>query len=131
MKFSVIVNYNTMSPSRGQRLPLALKEKMNSHIDQLTKGLLSLVLIIMFTAALVAGQARANLTAEVSPGSDIALATRMRVILDSESLQKILWLPRAIDTILALPTDIEPRIYERSLRTGNAENAGSDGSSAQ
>ena len=131
MKFSVIVNYNTMSPSRGQRLPLALKEKMNSHIDQLTKGLLSLALIIMFTAALVAGQARANLTAEVSPGSDIALVTRMSVILDSESLQKIRWLPHAIDTILALPTDIEPRIYERSLRTGNAENAGSDGSSVQ
>ncbi len=120
-----------MSPSRGQRLPLALKEKMNSHIDQITKGLLSLALIIMFTAALVAGQARANLTAEVSPGSDIALATRMSVILDSESLQKIRWLPHAIDTILALPTDIEPRIYERSLRTGNAENAGSDGSSVQ
>ena len=104
---------------------------MNSHIDQLTKGLLSLALIIMFTAALIAGQARANLAAEVSPGSDIALATRMSVILDSESLQKIRWLPHAIDTILALPIDIEPRIYERSLRTGNAENAGSDGSSVQ
>jgi hypothetical protein len=40
-------------------------------------------------------------------------------------------LPHAIDTMLALPIDIEPRIHERSLRTGNAENAGSDGSSVQ
>ena len=131
MKFSVIVNYNTTSPSRGQRFTLALKEKMNSRIDQLTKGLLSLVLMIMFTAALIAGQARANLTAEVSPSSDFALATRMSVILDSESLQKIRLLPHVIDTMLALPIDIELRIYERSLRTGNTENAGSDGSSVQ
>ena len=131
MKFSVIVNYNTTSPSRGQRFTLAPKEKMNSHIDLLTKGLLSLALMIMFTAALIAGQVRANLTAEVSPTSDFALATRMSVILDSESLQKIRWLPHAIDTILALPIDIELGTYERSLRTGNAENAGSDGSSVQ
>jgi len=131
MKFSVIVNYNTTSPSRGQRFSLAPKEKMNIHIDQLTKGLVSLTLMIMFTAALIAGQARANLTAEVSPTSDFTLATRMSVILDSESLQKIRLLPHAIDTILALPIDIELGIYERSLRTGNAENAGSDGSSVQ
>ncbi len=104
---------------------------MNSRIDQLTKGLLSLVLMIMFTAALIAGQVRANLTAEVSPTSDFALATRMSVILDSESLQKIRLLPHAIDTILALPIDIELRIYERSLRSGDVENAASDGSSVQ
>jgi len=104
---------------------------MNSRIDQLTKGLLSLALIIMFTAALIAGQARANLPAEVSPSIDFALATRISVILDSESLQTIRLLPHAIDTILALPIDIELRIYERSLRSGNAENAGSDDSSVQ
>ena len=85
----------------------------------------------MFTAALIAGQVRANLPAEVSPISDFALATRISVILDSESLQKIRWVPHAIDTILALPIDIELRIYERSLRSGNAENAGSDDSSVQ
>ncbi len=104
---------------------------MNTHIDQLTRGLVSLALMIMFTAALIAGQARANLTAEVSPTSDFAHATRMSVILDSESLQKIRLLPHAIDTFLVLPIDIELGIYERSLRTGNAENAGSDGSSVQ
>jgi len=109
----------------------ALKEKMNNRIDQLTKGLLSLALIIMFTAALIAGQARANLPAQVLPSSDFALATRISVILDSESLQKIRLLPHAIDTILALPIDIELRIYKRSLRSGNAENAGSDDSSVQ
>ena len=80
---------------------------------------------------LVTKAARANLTAEVSPTSDFTLATRMSVILDSESLQKIRLLPHAIDTIPALPIDIELGIYERSLRTGNAENAGSDGSSVQ
>ena len=39
---------------------------MNSRFDQLTKGLLSLAVILMFTVALVAGQARANLPADAT-----------------------------------------------------------------
>ena len=104
---------------------------MHNRFDQLTKGLLSLAVIIMFTVALIAGQARGNLTAEVSPTSDFALATRVSVILDSESLQKIRLLPHAIDIVLALPIDIELSIHERSPRTGNAKNAEFDDSFVQ
>jgi hypothetical protein len=104
---------------------------MNSRFDQLTKGLLSMAVIIMFTVALVAGQARANLPAEVSSTADFGLATRMSVMLDSGSLQQIRMPPIAIDTILALPIDLELSIDERSLRMGNAENAGSDDASAK
>ena len=104
---------------------------MNNRIDQLTKGLLSLTVIIMFTVALIAGQARANLPADVSTTADFSIATEMSVILHSESLQKVGLLPHAIDTMLALPIDIEPSIYELSFRTGNAENVGTCDSSVQ
>ncbi len=109
----------------------ALREQMNSRFDQLIKGLLSLTVIVMFTVALIAGQARANLPAEVSATSDFGLSTRMSVILDSESLSKIHSLPYAIDTILALPIDIELRIDELTLGRGNAEDAGPDDSAVQ
>ena len=126
MKFSVIVNYNTTSLKPRAAPKKVLQQQMNSRFDPLTKGLLSLAVILMFTIALIAGQARANLPAEVSATSDFGLSTRMSVILDSESLSKIHSLPYAVDIILALPIDIELSIEELKLRTGNAEDAGPD-----
>ena len=41
---------------------------MQSRIDQITKGLISLTVMLMFTVALIAGQARANL-----PTGELAL----------------------------------------------------------
>ncbi len=104
---------------------------MNSRFDQLTKALLSLAVILMFTVALIAGQARANLPAEVSTTADFSLATRVSIILDTESLQKIDSLLHVVDTILALPIDMELSINELTLRTGNAENTELDDSSVQ
>lgn len=104
---------------------------MNIRFDPLTKGLLSLAVLLMFTVALIAGQARANLPAEISATSDFGLSTRSSVILDSASLQKIHSLPYAVDTILALPIDIELSIDDLTLQTGNADDAGSDDSAVQ
>jgi hypothetical protein len=104
---------------------------MNSRFDQYAKGLIPLAVLLMFTIAFVAAQARANLPAEVSASSDFASATRMGIVLDQESLQYIHSLPYAVDTMLALPIDIELGIGELTLRPGNAEPAGSDDSSTQ
>ena len=105
---------------------------MNSHFDQLTKGLISLTVMLMFTIALIAGQARANLPAAATAAPDSGLATRMSIILDTELLRQIDWLPpHVVDTIFALPIDIEFSIKELRLRSGNAEDAGSDDSSVQ
>ncbi len=103
---------------------------MNSRFDQFTKALLSLAVILMFTIALIAGQARANLPAEVSANSDFGSATRMSIILDQESLQYIQSLPYVVDTMLALPIDIELSIGELTLRAGKAKVGESDDSSA-
>jgi len=112
-------------------LKKALQQQMNIRFDPLTKGLLSLAVLLMFTVALIAGQARANLPAEISATSDFALSTRSSVILDSESLQKIHALPYLVDTFLALPIDIELSIEELTLQSGNADDTGSDDSAVQ
>jgi hypothetical protein len=99
---------------------------MNSRIDQITKGLISLAVMLMFTVALIAGQARANLQPDASAIDQIALGTRMSVILDAESLRTLESLSHLIDTVTALPIDIELSIDELSLHAGEADEAGSD-----
>ena len=131
MNFSVIVNYNTTSLEPRNGPGRAPKEQMNSRFDHLTKGLLSLAVMLMFTIALIAGQARANLPAEVSASSDFSSATRLSIVLEHGSLQHLESLPYVIDTMLALPIDIELGIGELTLRPGNAEVGGSDDSSGQ
>ncbi len=104
---------------------------MNSRFDQLTKVLLSLSVMLMFTVALVAGQARAKLPAEVSSARNFGLVTRMSITLESESLQKIDSLLYVVDAILALPIDIELSLDELTLRTSKVRDAGSDDSSVR
>ena len=99
---------------------------MNSRYDHLTKGLLSLAVIIMFTVALIAGQARANLPAEVSTTANFGLETRTSILLDAEPLRKIRSLSYAVDIILALPIDIELNIHEHTIRMGTTDDAGPD-----
>jgi len=99
---------------------------MNSRFDEITKGLLSLAVILMLTVALIAGQARANLPAEVSKSPEFSLATELNIILDAETLQKIDALPHVVDTILALPVEIDV-----TFRGDSATAAGSDHSLLQ
>ena len=108
----------------------APKEQMNSRFDLDTKGLISLAVILMFTVALIAGQARANSPAAAA-NSDFAHATQVSIALDTESPQKINSLMHVVDTVLALPIDIELRINGLTLRKGAAEDAGSDDTSGQ
>ena len=105
LEFSVIVHYNTRSLEPGTLPERAGKEQMNSRFELHTKGIISLAIILMFTIALIAGQARANLPAEASVNTDFARATEVSIALDTESLQKIDALAHLIDTMLALPID--------------------------
>ena len=90
-----------------------------------------MAVLLMFTVAFIAAQARANLPAEVSASSEFASGNRTSIILDEDSLRHIQSIPYAVETMLALPIDIELNIGELTLRSGNSEAAGSDDSSAQ
>lgn len=91
---------------------------MNSRIHQITKGLISLAIMLMFTVAFIAGQARANLPPGDSAKDDEAHEYNLSIMLDAESL--------LIDTLLALPIDISIRINDLSLRSDTPDDAGSE-----
>ena len=97
---------------------------MNSRFDLQTKGWISLAVILMFTVAFIAGQARANLHAEATPNSEFVHATEVSIALDTESLQKIEVLRHVVDTVFALPIDVELRINGLTLRTDGQDDAG-------
>ena len=80
----------------------------------------------MFTVALIAGQARANLPAEATADSDFAHATSMSITLETKSLQNLDALSHVVDAIFALPIDVELRFDGLTLRTGATEDAGTD-----
>ena len=89
---------------------------MHSRIDQITKGLISLTVMLMFTVALVAGQARANLPQSVSSLG----ATETISSFDTESLRRLESLPHLIELVLALPIDVEIRLGDHKVRNRDA-----------
>lgn len=80
---------------------------MNSRFDEITKGLLSLAVMLMLTVALVAGQARANLPVEAPVAPEFNLGTELNIAIDAEMLRKIEALPQVVDSILTLPVEID------------------------
>ena len=118
--FDVIVNYNTMS-LRSRAAPRRFrKQQMNSRFDQLIKGLLSLAVILMFTAALIAGQANANLPVQAKATAEFGDPARTGIILNTEFLRKIESMPHLIDTILALLASIGFCIDELTPGSGDS-----------
>ena len=78
---------------------------MNKHFIQVTNGLVPVAVLLLLVVALVAGQARANLPHHVTAVPTLSAQTS--VILNAEMLRKIESLPQIVDTLLALPADIE------------------------
>jgi len=79
---------------------------MNSRFEPVTKGLISLAVILMFAAALIADQARASLTDEAA-AADFVEKSRTGIILNADILRKIESLPAIVGTALALPGDMD------------------------
>ena len=63
-------------------------------------------MLVLFTIALVAGQARANLPNEIKAAPVPAETTSVSIILNADGLRKIEALTLVVDTLLALPTDL-------------------------
>jgi hypothetical protein len=80
---------------------------MNKHFIQVTNGLVPVAVLLLLVIALVAGQARANLPHHVTAAAVPTLSAQTSVILNGEMLRKIESLPQIVDTLLALPADIE------------------------
>jgi hypothetical protein len=93
---------------------------MNKHFIQVTNGLVPIVVLLLLVVALVAGQARANLPGHVTAAAIPALSAHSTIILDAATRRKIESLPQIVDTILALPADIEITINALTLPAINS-----------
>ena len=93
---------------------------MNKHFIQVTNGLVPIVVLLLFVVALVAGQARANLPGQVTAAAIPALSAHSVIIIDAATQRKIESLPQIVDTILALPADIEITINALTLPANNS-----------
>jgi len=83
---------------------------MQKQFIQLTSGWIPVSVLVLFTAALVMGQARANLSNEIKAVPVPAVTTSVSIVLNADILQKLEALPLAVDTLLALPSDLDVSI---------------------
>ena len=87
---------------------------MKKQFIRLTSGWIPVSVLILFTVALVAGQARANLPNEIKAAPMLPTTTSITVVLTSDMLRKLESLPLVVDTLLELPADLE-FVYDRSI----------------
>ena len=83
---------------------------MQKQFIQLTSGWIPVSVLALFTAALVMGQAQANLPEEVKAAPVPAMTTSVSIILNTDVLQKLEALPVVVDTFLALPSELEVNV---------------------
>lgn len=104
---------------------------MRSRADHITKGLISLTILLMYAVALIAGQARANVTDADTAGDEAAHRAALNVVLEAEYLRKLESLSHLFDTSLALPVDVEFLLRDLPGRGDSHGESGSDDASLQ
>jgi len=81
---------------------------MKKQFIRLTSGWIPVSVLVLFTIALIAGQARANLPGEIKATPVLpVLTTSVNVLLSSNMPEKLESLPHMVDTVLALPSDLD------------------------
>jgi hypothetical protein len=80
---------------------------MKQQFIQLTSGWIPVSMLALFAIALIAGQARANLPNEIKAAPVPATTTSVSIVLNVDVLRKLEALPLVVDTLLALPSDLE------------------------
>ncbi len=88
---------------------------MKKQFIQATSGWIPVSVLVLFTIALVAGQARANLPNEIKAASVPAITTSVNIVLSADALRKLEALPLVVDKLLALPFDLEVTLDTRFL----------------
>ena len=72
----------------------------------ITSGWIPLAILALFAAALVDGQARANLPNEIKAAPVPAVSTSVNIVLNAAALRQLEALPQVVDTLLVLPSEL-------------------------
>ena len=80
---------------------------MSKRFIEITSGWIPVSVLLLCAAALIAEQARANLPNETKAAPVPAASTSVSFILTRDALRQFESVPPIVDTILALPAEIE------------------------
>jgi len=83
---------------------------MKDQFIQLTSGWIPVSVLALLMVALVAGQARANLPAELKATSTAPITTSVNIVVHADVVKKLEALPMVVDALLALPSDLDVNI---------------------
>lgn len=86
---------------------------MSKRFIEITSGWIPVSLLLLFTVALVTEQAAANLSNESRAIPQVATPAAVTVVISRDALGKIESVSDIVDTVLALPSNIELRIDAR------------------
>jgi len=89
---------------------------MQRQFIQKTSGWIPVAVMALLAIALIAGQARANLTKEVAKGQIPLATTSLGAALNAELLRRLESLPTSVNSILDVPESVSRRLDTRILR---------------
>jgi hypothetical protein len=92
---------------------------MKNQFIQLTSGWIPVSVLVLLAIALITGQARANLPNELIAAPVLVTSPTITVVLTASMLKKLETLPVMVDTLVALPGNLEVHIDARIL-TGDS-----------
>ncbi len=96
-------------------------DEMSKQFIQMTSGWIPIAVMTLLAVALIAGQAQANLPNELRAVPAPAMTTSVKIVLNAQMLKRLESLPAAVDTLLAMPKDIDLRVKTRILRRDVSE----------
>jgi len=103
--FGVMVDYNTMSLRPGAVMTVREIRQMKTQVfDQASGGLL---VLIMLTIALIAGQSATNFREQAPATNAFQLDAGLSVTIDRERLAKLESRSGVIETVLELPINAD------------------------
>ncbi len=123
-QFGVIVNYNTTSLKPEGLAECCRQQDMKKQFIQITSGWIPVSVLALFAVALIEGQARANLPDEIRAVPLPTVTTSVKVVLNADIVRKLEVLPLVVDSLLALPSDLEVSFDTRIISPiGNGEHS--------
>ena len=119
--FGVIVDYNTMS--LRPRSVMTVRETSNMKTQVYEQANAGLLVLIMLTIALIAGQSEPNIREQAPATNAFQLDAGLSVTIDRERRAKLESLSAVIETVLILPINADLNIDDSASPASDVPNS--------
>ena len=96
---------------------------MSNKFIQMTSGWIPVSVLLLFAAALVTGQARANLPAEIKSTPAHFATISIEHVVNSKLIDRLEVLPGALESVITLPSEIELTIDTKIFSSDGKDSA--------